>query len=281
LESDLSDGDNIENVTVTAFVKNANGSRAELGSDEMKVNIKKRSFIISPDEVTIEGGRNVVLRIRHNDGSTGIPSENTDYKLIWRTSGNYGQLSGRNIVETRYNDDLILFQSQDEEVERGEDEVTVDIYARPKGSSEDYQLVDDARATVITVNDEDCDFELYPLKPLFEYPDTANNCPPESSGQAYSGSIVAYVPIDENATSYSIEWTEIYNGEGNAYLNSPSFNWTNENFDTTRVRKDGNVFIVFSQWGNGAACRSNPNVGAAQDFLNGITGFATVKVCYD
>ncbi|MBC8767751.1 hypothetical protein H4O18_07080 [Arenibacter sp. BSSL-BM3] len=280
LNSELSDGDNIENVTVTAYVKNANGTRDEVGSDEMKVNIKKRSFVISPDEVYIEGGRNVILRIRHNDGMTVIPSETTDYKLVWRTSGKYGQLSGRNMVETRYNDDSIFYQSQDKEVEMGVDEVSVDIYAKTKLGTGDYQLVDDAQAIVITKNNEECDFELYPLSKLFENPETANNCPPEAGGTAYMGNVIVYVPIDEDAKSYSVQWTDVYIGSNNSYFNLSGFSWTNENFDTVQVKRVGNMFQVYSGLGNGAACSNHPDIGKMKGYLNSVQGFATVTICY-
>ncbi|MGB3150268.1 MAG: hypothetical protein WBB27_06350 [Maribacter sp.] len=277
LEADLGSGDNIENVTVTAFVKYTNGSRDEIGSDQMRVNIKKLSFVITPDEVSIKGGKNVALRIRHNDGSTSIPSETTDYKLVWKTTGNYGQLSGRNTVETRYNDNLILFQSQDEVVERGEDQVSVQIYARPKDGSSDYRLVDDAKATIITKNDPNCDFDLYPLQ--FEERFFESDC--STTGTGYQALIMIRVPKDEAATSYSVVWNEIIAYNGNEVRRSGK-SWTNEvaslgGFDVD----EGGSFLIYSGFGAGFACSDNTGIPETIARTQQTKGYATVTVCYD
>ena len=152
LNSELSAGDNIETVTVKAFVKNANG-RTEVGSDEIQVCILKDSFIIKPNGICIEGNSGVVLKLIHNDGETTIPNSETDYKVVWTTSGTYGNFLDGNTIATTYNSDAMPYQSFDTEVKKGIDTFTAVIYGKPKDGTGDYQLVNEAEAAICVNND--------------------------------------------------------------------------------------------------------------------------------
>ncbi|WP_273568023.1 hypothetical protein [Maribacter halichondriae] len=152
LNSELSDGNNIETVTVKAFVKNANG-RSEVGSDEIQVCILKDKFIIKPNGICIKGNSGAVLRLIHNNGATTIPNNETDYKVVWTTSGTYGNFLDGNSVATTYNTNAMSYQSFDTKVKKGIDTFTAIIYGKPKGSSEAYQQIDEAEGA-ICVNNE-------------------------------------------------------------------------------------------------------------------------------
>ncbi len=149
----LSDGDNLEKVTVKVYVVKGS-SRDQLGTASMEVNVKKKKFEIKPNGITIDGKTRLKLYLKHGDGTTAIPNNENDYKIEWSTSGTYGLFDGLTSTQAVENKNSIIYVADDTEVEKGTETFNVQIYARPKNSDEPYALADQAKATITIENDE-------------------------------------------------------------------------------------------------------------------------------
>ncbi len=161
--SQLSDGDNLEQIEVIVYIVNANG-RQEVDKDTIEVNVKKNKFYISPDEISIDGNKSVSLRLHNNDRETTIPNSNTDYKVVWTTPGSFGLFNGINTTETKTNNNRMVYKAMDEDVERGTENIRAVIYGRPKNTTLSYRLVDEVDAKIYVENDE---FKkTYPIRPV-------------------------------------------------------------------------------------------------------------------
>lgn len=162
---DLSDGDNKEKVTVKVYVVKGT-SRDQLGTASMEVNVKKKKFEIKPNGITIDGKTRLKIYLKHGDGTTAIPNNETDYKIEWSTSGTYGLFNGLTTSQTVENENSITYVADDTEVEKGTETFHVQIYARPKNSDEPYALADQAKATINVENDENKMIFFVPLTPV-------------------------------------------------------------------------------------------------------------------
>ncbi len=149
----LGDGENLEEVTVIAYLKSGS-SRDELGTATMTVDVKKKKFEIKPDGITIKGDDEVNLKLVHNDGETAIPNAETEYKVVWSTNGSYGLLNGISTTITTLDDGSMSYEAQDTEVESATEIIKAEVYARPKGSDQAYALADEAEATLTIENDD-------------------------------------------------------------------------------------------------------------------------------
>ncbi len=210
----LGDGDNLEQVTVKAFVVSGS-DRDEIGEATIDANVKKKRFEITPDGITIDGNDQLVLRLRHTDGVTAIPNDEYDYKIEWRCLGNHGLLLG---LSTRYfeeNRNTIEYHADDTETVRGEEEFQALIYARRKGTNEPYKLIDDPEATITIENDEQVvydyvnvsvrtsgptvtgDFTSFGVATVWAYEPWADNDPRIPEGykvESYSIRIIERIP---------------------------------------------------------------------------------------
>lgn len=156
-DNQLSDDDNIEKVSVKVFVNGSSG-RTEVGTDVMEVNVKKNNFKIKPDEAEISGNTSLIMKLVHNDGQTSIPNNEFDYKIIWETSGRHGGFNTNKTILTVYNSSSIEYLCTDIQVIDGSEEFQAVVYAKPKGSSENYEIIASSNAT-IDIDNEVCDNE--------------------------------------------------------------------------------------------------------------------------
>ncbi|KQC30246.1 hypothetical protein [Flagellimonas eckloniae] len=168
----LGENQNLETVTVKVFVINGN-TRDEIGEATMTVDVKKQKFVIRPDNITISGDEEVKLVLFHNDGTTTIPNDETDYEVVWTTTGDYGLIRGYNITETNFNERDTKYVAFDTEIPQGSDKITAKIYGKPKNSSESFKLLDEAEATIKIENDENkftfqVDIAVYNSQPALD-----------------------------------------------------------------------------------------------------------------
>ncbi|WP_396600334.1 hypothetical protein [Algibacter sp. R77976] len=229
-ESQLSDGDNIEEVSVKVFIVNTSG-RFEVGTDTMEVNVKKNNFVIKPNGITINGNTSLNLKLEHNDGETTIPNNQFDYKIIWKTSGNYGGFKANKTLFTAYNTNAIEYLCTDTDVMMGTEDFQAVIYAKPKGSSQDYEIIASADAVVNIDND--------PKKKYFVLEDTFYIVRHSDDVCFVSYNPIVTIPSDrnfltnsffvkkiKNAKSYSLTVESVIDGDGYEY-GSWSWDWNN------------------------------------------------------
>ncbi|MFK7812180.1 MAG: hypothetical protein AB8B59_06775 [Maribacter sp.] len=258
----LSEGENLETVSVKVFVKSG-GTRDEIGEATMTVDVKKEKFEIRPKEITIEGNDKVNLNLVHNDGITVIPNDDMDYEVVWTTTGNYGLIRGYNISETNYNEGFTNFEAFDTEVEEGVDVIKAEIFARPKNSNESFKLVDETEARITVKNEENIKY-LYPKVGQLLYDD------PNGTDGAYGYFVFFEFAPDPNAESYSLTVKELKFGNNTTSFVGSGKSWTAGNeADLT----DGNYrYTTYTGSGPGTA---RADAAAA---LATLQGFAQVRV---
>lgn len=270
----LGEGDNLETVSVKVFLTD-DTSRTEIGSAEMTVNVKKKKFVIKPNGATITGDQSLRLYLDHNDGETKIPDNETDYKIVWSTEGNFGLFNGQHTTITHQNDPQIQYVADDEEVEHGIETIEAKIYARPKGSTDAFRFLDQLRATINIKNDPNCDisFKSYQTD-FYLVPQSGNN---PNCLNAKVGGVYVFVDKDPNVTKYTLEFTEKYSGYYNRYESQPTISWTNEQFDANHITEINGQFRVWA--GNYNSACENTYTAEMAAALESITGFATLTTC--
>ena len=151
-QSNLSDGNNIEEVTVKVSIK-MGPNTTNVGSATSIINVKKHEYVMKPVKPELQGKQSVKLYLERKDGVVDIaPNPNIDYKIIWSTTGKFGKLEGRHNNITKYDINSIVFENLDEEVIKGTDKVFARIYSKPK-SENDYILFDVVEGEVLIDND--------------------------------------------------------------------------------------------------------------------------------
>ncbi|CAH8282967.1 hypothetical protein EV196_101505 [Mariniflexile fucanivorans] len=209
-ESQLSDGDNIEKVNVKVFTNGPSG-RFEVGTDEMEVNVRKNNFVITPNGITINGDTSLTLKLEHNDQTTQIPNNKFDYKIIWETSGRHGGFKTNKTLYTVYNSNSIEYLCTNTETMNGTEEFQAVVYAKPKGSSEDYEIVASADASINIDNDPKKKY--YVLTPIFTITKLADEaCTAGANDIRNWLDSAIYVDKIANAKSYTLKITDIFSG---------------------------------------------------------------------
>lgn len=258
----LGEGENLETVTVKVFAKSGS-TRDEVGEATMTVDVKKEKFEIRPKNITIEGDDEVELNLVHNDGTTTIPNDQTDYKVVWTTSGNYGLIRGYNITEANFNERFTKYSAFDTEVEEGVDDIKVEIYAKPKNTDEPWRLLDEADARITIKNEENIKY-LYPEVGQLLYDD------PNGPEGAYGYFVFFEFAPEPNAESYSLTVQELKFGNNSTSFVNQGDDWTAGNNDDLI---DGKYrFITYTGSGPGSA---RADAAAA---LATLEGFAQVRV---
>lgn len=258
----LGEGENLETVTVKLFVKNG-GMREEIGTATMTVDVKKETFEIRPKEITIEGDDQVRLNLVHNGGTTEIPNDQMDYKVVWTTDGNYGLFRGYHVSELNFNEGFTRYDAFDTEVEEGVEQIKVSIYAKPKDSEEPFRLLDEAEATITIKNEENIKY-LYVSVDKLLYDD------PNGTDGAYGYFVFFEFAPEPNAESYALTVKELKFGNNTTSFVNQGDNWTAGN--------DGDLingkyrFTTYTGSGPGTA---RADAAAA---LATLEGFAQVRV---
>lgn len=150
--NDLGDGDNIDYIYVKASFNNV-----LIGMDTIAVNVRKIYYELKPEDAVVTGKKhknaanNVTLYLQKTDGKRDIPNNDIyDFKVEWSTSGNYGSLVG---ATTTYNDDDIVYKATSEQSGVFYETVTVGIYVKAKGSTDDYTFYGQDKTTIKIDND--------------------------------------------------------------------------------------------------------------------------------
>ncbi|MFS4483322.1 hypothetical protein ACKGJY_09905 [Hyunsoonleella sp. 2307UL5-6] len=268
-----------DEISVEVFIKEGQ-NLIRVNDANAVVNVKPLGFEIRPDGITIQGGNQLTLNLRRTDQTNPIENSTQDYRIVWDTPAEFGLFNGSASNITKINDNEIVYEALEKERD-GTEQITASIYARRKGTSDEYAFVDKISASIEIKNDPNCEISYESLVPVVRFPEVPRS---QCETTAYSGRVFIYVPYDENATSYNVEWTETYTGWNNTYFDNRRNNlsWTNESFDTAIITKDGNVFEVYSGLGNGISCaRPSAFLNQLIERLNSTSGFATVTICYD
>lgn len=158
----LSDNDNIDEITVTVSIKMGN-QLTKVGTETAKVNVKKFKYEIKPDGVTVQGGTLLRLHIENSVGDALVDNDVYESKVVWSTSGTYGKFYGvqNQVTLEKTGTYTISYEALDKEVKRGTETFIALIYRKQKTDSE-YLLWEKAEATINIEND--------PLKDIFYVP---------------------------------------------------------------------------------------------------------------
>ncbi len=212
----LSDGDNIETVSVKVF-RVEGADKIELGTASMEVNVKKDKFRIKPNGVTIQGNTDLTLYLSNADGETIIPNSESDYKVVWTTNGSYGLLAGFGTNWTTYNENTVVYRCTDSETEQGVETIYAAIYAKPKNSNEDYRLLDEVSATINIKNEENVKY----LYPKVEY-----DIWDDSNGDGYGYAVFFQFSPEADALNYSLRVKELKFGNNSTSFVNSGKSWT-------------------------------------------------------
>ncbi|MEL6918485.1 MAG: hypothetical protein AAFO99_12230, partial [Bacteroidota bacterium] len=248
--NELSDGDNFEMVTVTVYRKNGN-TNEEIGTDTMEVNVRKNGFKIGPDNARVKGNQDLNLFLRNTDGETIIPNEETDYKVVWTIGGNHGLLEGQGSSFTIFNNDSVTYECTDTETENGTESVSAVIYARPKGSIEEFRLIDQQRATINIENDDRYTYRYLRHNVWSNEPSNTRT----GDGRCTTSAGTQWlIPIVEDAESYTVKVTRFFNATRSAYApqnEGRTLSWTVGGANEPEI-VDGNYVWIFQSGSRGS-----------------------------
>ncbi|SMC41651.1 hypothetical protein [Cellulophaga tyrosinoxydans] len=238
--SQLSDGDNIEEVSVTAFVNGPNG-RTEVGKATMQVFVKKSNFIMTPNNSKISGNTTTNMQIQHLNANITIPDANTDYKIVWTTTGNHGQFESGKTSVTTYNTDKLKYVCTDTDTKTGTEQFTAVIYAKSKNSAGDYKLAGEAGA-ILNLDNTDPKKMYFSLNDIFyieklvdeECIVSSNPIVTIMGARNYLFNSFFVTKI-ANAKSYTLTVASVKDGDGYEY-GGRSWSWNN---NSTQYANDG------------------------------------------
>lgn len=219
-EDELSDGDNLEEITVKVSVKQGN-TITEIGSDTSVINIKKFEYKIKPDGLTVQGGNTVKLKIERSDGVPLTDSEGFESKVIWTTEGLYGLFDGTtsSITQEKTGSYSVNYKALDKDVEKAEEQISATVY-RKETNDEDWILYDKVTGKVKIENEENVVYKYVSVS-LDEEPPHEND-----NGNCHSSiKTVWYVPVVENAKSYTVTVME-YTPHSSAVDVGDTYSWT-------------------------------------------------------
>lgn len=206
-ESQLSDGDNIDVITVTVFVKKGQ-EITKIGTAQSIVNVKKFKYEIKPNGVTINGGTSLVLDIVRSDGQRLVDNNVYESKVIWTTSpGSYGKFYGKNnqITLEKKSSYSIDFEAVYKGVPKVAENITALIYRKQKTDS-DYILWEEAKATIYIENNPKVKRFVLPIVVKEFTTPIANNPACPSSIEIDAG---ALIPKFEGDVTYELTFGEL------------------------------------------------------------------------
>lgn len=220
----LSDGDNWENIYVKAYL----GTEL-IGLDTAKINVRKASYIIKPFGITLTGKKiegysddklsstKVTLYLDPVNSSIKPLYAYTDreFKIIWTTPGKHGGLSTAERPGiprkslTLYEDEEVTYECTDDVTRTGREEIWVRIYSRERGTDGDYEFFDEVKGSIDINNDPKKRIIYLPGKavqghkifkeePLYDRYGQLHY-----SARGYSGNIASFKPEPDDA-HYSV-----------------------------------------------------------------------------
>ncbi|MBO9657284.1 MAG: hypothetical protein J7527_00500, partial [Chitinophagaceae bacterium] len=217
--SALTNGDNWEYVYVRAYYADQ-----LIGTDTMKINVRKLKYKMKPDNITLSGKKDgtrphnsVELYLLRTDNVNNIkPNPDNDYKVVWSTAGKYGVLSTtetEGTTATTYDLNSVAYECTDDQTKEATETIKARIYVKAK-SEADYHLLDEVTGTVKIDNDD--------KKKIIEVPLTyMSGCWTEGNCYTYP---VAVFQMEDSAKKYKVMF---YNFTGTS-VNAPegeTFSW--------------------------------------------------------
>ncbi|WP_299547051.1 hypothetical protein [Seonamhaeicola sp.] len=159
----LSDGPNIEEIYVSVSIKK--GSEiTQIGKDTARVNVRKFGYKIRPNGITMQGGTNLTLHIDRTDNQPLVDDDVFESKVIWTTSGRFGQFNGnkKQLTLERTGGYSVNYEALDK-IHDGEEDFVARIY-RKERTDTDWLLWDVARATLKIDNDRKKKIQFIKIK---------------------------------------------------------------------------------------------------------------------
>ncbi|MGY6522183.1 MAG: hypothetical protein ACXIUD_10660 [Mongoliitalea sp.] len=162
--SNIPDGA-VESIKVEAFVKQG-PNETKIGEATATVSVKPARLEIKPDGVTLVGKekQKLALYIEWANGDAFENASSFDYKYEWSTPGLYGKFDGSMTNATTRNP-RIIYQALDEDVEKAEENLKVDVYMRRKDGGEWFKY-HTAEGKVKIENDDNYKIIHIPFTPI-------------------------------------------------------------------------------------------------------------------
>ncbi len=197
---------NIERVVVTAYIKNG-ASRKKIGSDTATINVKKVRIVMKPNGATLSpkyGNSSLKLYLLNADGTDPIVNNSSvQYRVNWSTAGTYGHFAG-GITQQTTTVNNITYNATDKEVKKGVETITAKVEFRiTQGSGWSAWM---HRETIVGKVNVENDVKVIYVKRSPRHIENGEWCVMQT---------VVRVPIDPNAKSYTVAFTDIpgYVGE--------------------------------------------------------------------
>ena len=205
----LTDGDNWAAVYVVATL---NGS--EIGSDTVKINVKKTRYQLQPDGVTISGREGQTNRVQLrllavSNGQQIVPNDDVDFKVVWETTGAYGGLTAGFTANaktiTMYDENSLVYECNNDQVKNGTETITARIFAKQKNQpGMQYRLVDIVTGKIFINNDEKKKIVHVPI--VCAHGDSIYGPAPSITCMRIS---YASVSAEKDAQSYSVRFYNV------------------------------------------------------------------------
>jgi hypothetical protein len=193
--SDLSDGNNMDVISVEVFIKKGN-TLTSLGKAEAKINVKKIRLVMKPDKITLKGGQSVRLYLERTDGVNDIISNAAlDYKVEWETPGAYGKFNGTLKSATTMGNAL-NYEVLDKEVKEAKENITARVYFKAKTDTE-WTLRELVKGVINISNDPNKIVLDVALEVRTWDISTATRC-------NVGGNFMAVVPVHPKAVKYTV-----------------------------------------------------------------------------
>jgi hypothetical protein len=193
--ADLSDGNNMDVITVEVFIKKGT-TLTSLGKAEAKINVKKLKLVMKPEKITLMGGQSVRLYLERTDGVNDIVQNDAlDYKVEWETSGKYGKFNGTLKSATTMGNAL-NYEVLDKEVKEGKETFIARVYFKGK-SDANWVLREIVKGELTVANDPKKIVLDVPLEVKTWDNSTATRC-------NVGANFMAVVPIHPKAVKYTV-----------------------------------------------------------------------------
>lgn len=192
---------NIERIIVTAYIKTSGNTRKKIGSDTATINVKKVRINMNPNGATLSpkyGNSSLKLYLLNADGTDPIVNNSSvQYRVNWSTSGTYGHFAG-GITQQTTTVNNITYNATDKEVKKGVETITAKVEFRiTQGSGWSAWM---HRETVVGKVNVENDVKVIYIKRSSRHIENGEWCVMQS---------VVRVPIDPNAKSYTVAFTDI------------------------------------------------------------------------
>ncbi|WP_372753864.1 hypothetical protein [Mariniflexile sp.] len=206
-----------ETLVAKVYVKKGQ-EKTFVGTDTITIKVEPYKYLLKPDGATVNGNSSIELKLLRVDFSEDINDNNLiDYKIVWKTTGNYGTFSGGDLTTTTYNSNAITYKALDEDVEHGIETISAFLYGKVKSEpNADYKLYDEISGIVNIKNEVDKIYKIVPASVVVWGPTTTGgyiNCgnyvtflvKPVENAIKYEASIIEY-SLSSSAIGRTTSW---------------------------------------------------------------------------